>query len=185
MPEVSVEATANGATHSFGGSPGCTWPGDQAISVYFDAAQNDTRNLARNESTLRCDEDPILLATPTPLASVVACREGLWTPRVEQLIELAEKAPALKGLAAQPTFPRDAGALSCAIPAGGPTPGRTLSGLCGVTVKNIWSTATVSFTEDWSIGASKTARHVWHITIQRMHVIASSQSGPAPPQLWR
>ena len=38
MPEVSVTATANGAARRFDGSPDCSWPGGQAVGVYFDAA---------------------------------------------------------------------------------------------------------------------------------------------------
>ena len=185
MPVVSVTATANGTTRRFTGSPDCSWPGDQAVSVYFDAAQNDKTHLPRSESLLRCDEDPVLFAVPTPLASVFACTHGLWTPRSEQLIRLAEKTPALAALQPSHLFPHDIGAVSCTIQAGGFVAGRKLPGLCGVTMKNVWSKATVSFTEDWPRGAGKTARHIWHVVIQGRRVIATSQSGPVPPQLWR
>jgi hypothetical protein len=185
MPQLSVSATSSGATRRFSGSPGCSWPGDQAVSVYYDAAKNDKRDLTRAESLLRCDEDPALFAVPTPLASVVACTHGLWTPRSEQLIRLAEKAPALAGLKPSRLFPHDIGALHCTIPAGGPHPRRNLAGVCGVTMKNVWSNATVSFTEDWTSGPNKTVRHIWHIVIRRMRVVGSSQSGPVPPQLHR
>jgi hypothetical protein len=185
MPGLTVTATANGRTRSFGGSPGCTWPGDQAVGVYYDAATNDAHDLSRSESELRCDEDPVLLAVPTPLASVVACRRGLWTPRSEQLIRLAEKTPALTALQASQLFPRDIGALPCTIHPGGPVAGRKLSGLCGVTMKNVWANPTVSFTEDWRNGLGRTARHVWRVLIRGTHVLAISQTGPVPPQLRR
>ena len=157
----------------------------QAIAVYYDATQNDTRDLARSESELRCDEDPVLFRVPTPLASVVACRHGLWTPRSEQLIKIAATTPELAALQASKLFPHDIGALPCTIHAGGPYPGRKLPGLCGVTVKNAWSNATVSFTEDWSTSPGSTARHIWHVVIKGTQVIATSQSGDGPPQLWQ
>jgi hypothetical protein len=185
MPVLSVTATANGTTRRFTGTPGCSWPGDQAVSVYFDAAQNNKKDLPRSEALLRCDEDPVLFAVPTPLASVVACTHGLWTPRSEQLIRLAEQTPALAGLQPSRLFPHDIGALRCAIPAGGFVRGRKLSGLCGVTMKNVWSKATVSFTEDWPSGAGKKARHIWHVVIKGTRVVATAQSGPVPPQLRR
>ena len=127
----------------------------------------------------------MLLAVPTPLASVVPCTHGLWTPRSEQLIGIAEKTAALAGLQPSRLFPRDIGALRCMIPAGGFVRGRKLSGLCGVTMKDVWSKATVSFTEDWPSGGGKTARHIWHVVVQATHVVATSQSGPVPPQLRR
>ena len=182
MPVVFVTATANGTTRRFNGSPDCAWPGDQAVGVYFDAAHKDKTHLPRSESLLRCDEDPVLFAVPTPLPSVFACTHGLWTPRSEQLIRLAEKTPALAALHPSHLFPHDIGAVSCTIQAGG-FAGRKLPGLCGVTMKNIWSKATVSFTEDWPRGGGKT--HIWHVVIQGKRVIATSQSGAVPPQLWR
>lgn len=54
MPVLSVTATANGRTRRFTGTPGCSWPGDQAVSVYFDAAQNNKKDLPRSEALLRC-----------------------------------------------------------------------------------------------------------------------------------
>jgi hypothetical protein len=184
MPQLAVTVTSGRGTRSIAGSPGCSWPGNQAIAVYYDAAERDTRSLGRSESELRCDEDPVLFRIPTPLASVVACRHGLWTPRSEQLIRLAERSPALAPFRPAKLFPHDIGALACTIHAGGAFPGRELGGLCGVTMKNVWGRATVSFTEDWPSGAGKTARHVWHVVIQGTRVIATAQSGPAPPQTW-
>jgi hypothetical protein len=185
MPQLAMTATANGKKRSFGGSPGCTWPGNQAVAVYFDAATNHARDLLASESELRCDEDPALLAVPKPLASVVACRHGLWTSRSEQLIRLAEKTPALASLQTSQLFPRDIGALPCTIHAGGLVAGQKLTGLCGVTMKNVSSKATVSFTEDWHNGLGSTVRHVWRVVIQGTRVIAISQTGPVPPQLRR
>ena len=184
MPQVAVTATANGTTRTFSGSPGCNWPGEQALAVYYDAAQTDTHDLPRSELELRCDEDPVLFRVPTPSASVAACRHGLWTPRSEQLIKIAATTPELAALQASKLFPHDIGALPCTIHAGGPYPGRNLPGLCGVTVKNVWSKATVSFTEDWSTSPGTTARHIWHVVIKGTRVIATSQSGDGPPQLW-
>jgi hypothetical protein len=184
MPELSVTVQAHGTTRVFGGSPGCTWPGDQAVGVYFAAAENDARDMSRSESELRCDEDPALFATPTPLASVVACRHGLWTPRSEQLIRIAERTPELAALQATRLFPPDIGARACTIHAGGPFPGRKLAGVCGVTMKNVWATATVSFSENWAGGLDKASRHIWRVAIRAKRVIATSQSGPVPPQLW-
>ena len=184
-PEITVTATANGRTRSFGGSPGCTWPGNQAVGVYVDAARNDARELSASELELRCDEDPALLVVPTPLASVVACRRGFWTARSEQLIRLGEKTPELAVLQTSQLFPRDIGALPCTIHAGGPLPGRKQPGLCGVTMKNVWANATVSFTEDWRNGLGRTVRHVWRVVIHGTRVIAISQTGPVPPQVRR
>ena len=177
-------AAANCRTRSFSGSPGCSWPGGQALAVYYDAAQSDAHDLSRSESDLRCDEDPVLFRVPTPLASVVACRHGLWTPRSEQLIKIAATTPELAALQAAKLFPHDIGALPCTIHAGGAYPGRKLPGLCGVTVKNARSNATVSFTQDWSTSPGSTARHIWHVVIKGTQVVATSQSGDGPPQLW-
>jgi hypothetical protein len=184
-PTLTVTTSSRGATHTFGGEPGCDWPVGPTIEVYWAAIQRDEKKLGRVEPTLRCEEDPTLLARPTPLASAVACVHGLWTPRSEALIRLAEKTPALAGLEPSHLFPRDIGAMRCTIHAGGFVRGRTLSGRCGVTMKNVWSKATVSFTEDWPSGAGKTARHVWHVVVKGKRVVSISQSGPVPPQFWR
>jgi hypothetical protein len=184
-PTLTVTTSSSGATHTFGGAPGCEWPVGPTIEAYWAAIQRDEKELGRVELTLRCEEDPTLLAHPTPLASAVACAHGLWTPRSEELIRLAEKTPALAALQPSHLFPHDIGAVSCTIQAGGFVPGRKLSGLCGVTLKNVRSKTTVSFTEDWPSGAGKTARHIWHVVIQGKRVISSSQSGPVPPQRWR
>jgi hypothetical protein len=184
MPQLTVTVTRNGGARKIAGSPGCDWPGSQALAVYYDAAEHDTRYLGKSESELRCDEDPVLLQVPTPNASVVACRHGLWTARSEQLIRLAERSPALAPFQPAKLFPHDIGALPCTIHAGGAFPGQRLHGLCGVTMKNVWANATVSFTEDWPSGTGRTARHIWRVVIQGNRVVATSQGGAAPPQTW-
>lgn len=103
----------------------------------------------------------------------------------EQLIRLAEKSPALAGLQPWQLFPHDIGAASCTIPAGGFVRGRKLSGLCGVTMKNVWSKPAVSFTEDWPSGTGETERHIWHVVLHAKRVVATTQNGPVPPQLQR
>jgi len=184
MPFVSVRATRHGTTRTFSGSPNCDWPGSQALAVYFAAASNDTSSLPMSELELRCDEDPILLAVPTPLASVVACRHGLWTRHAEKLIRIAARAPRLVPFQAATLFPHDVGALPCIIHAGGAYPGKRLRGLCGVTIHNPWADATVSFIEDWSVAAGKESRHIWHVVIKNNHVVATTETGAAPPQTW-
>jgi hypothetical protein len=184
-PTLTVTTSTRGATHSFGGEPGCDWPVGPTLEVYWAAIQHDEKALARVEPTLRCEEDPMLLARPTPRASAVACVHGRWTPRSEELIRLAETTPALAALQPSRLFPQDIGAVDCTIQAGGLVRGRKLAGLCGVTMKNVWSKATVSFTEDWPSGGGKTARHIWHVIIQGNRVLTTSQSGPVPPQLRR
>ena len=184
MPELSVTATANGVTRAFTGSPGCSWPGDQSVAVYYDAAEKDAQDLRQSESELRCDEDPVLFQIPTPLASVVACRRGLWTPRSEQLIKIAEGTPELAAFQAARLFPHDIGVIPCTIHAGGAYPGRNLAGHCGVTLKSARSEATIDFTEDWPSAPGNASRHIWQVVIEGTRVIAESQSGDAPPQLW-
>jgi hypothetical protein len=184
MPQLAVTVTTDGRTRGIAGSPGCDWPGGQALAVYHDAAEGEKRFLGKSESELRCDEDPVLFQVPTPLASVVACRHGLWTPHSEHLIQLAEHSPALAPFEPAKLFPHDIGALPCTIHAGGAFPGQRLSGLCGVTMRNVWAKATVSFTEDWPSGAGKTARHIWRVAIRGGRAIGTSQTGPAPPQTW-
>lgn len=184
MPLVSVRATRNGVTRVFSGSPGCDWPGNQSLSVYYDAATHATAYLPTSELELRCDEDPVLLAVPTPLASVVACRHGFWTPHAERLIRVAAHAPELAALGAPTLFPHDVGVLPCVIHAGGAYPGRRLPSRCGITVRNPWATATVSFTEAWPTTPGRTARHTWHVSVRRNRAVAVTQDGAAPPQTW-
>jgi Tol biopolymer transport system component len=63
------------------GMPFCNWPGGTALGIYWAATKQDAQTLDRFEPRLRCGEDPVLLARPTPWASVNACRHGLWTAR--------------------------------------------------------------------------------------------------------
>jgi hypothetical protein len=184
MPRLSVTVTTKGGTRRLAGSPGCAWPGNQALAVYYDAAEGNTRDLGTSESELRCDEDPLLFRVPTPLASVVACRHGLWTPHSEQLIRLAERSPALAAFEPARLFPHDIGVLPCPIHAGGAFPGQMLAGLCGVMMKDVWAKATVSFTEDWRSGTGKTGRHIWRVIVRGKRLIGASESGPTPPQTW-
>lgn len=184
MPFVSVRATRGSVSRSFSGSPGCDWPGGQSLSVYYDAATRESKYLPLSELELRCDEDPALLAVPTPNASVAACRHGLWTPRAERLIRIAKHAAALSVVRTATLFPHDVGALPCVIHAG--APGRSWAGVCGVTIRDPWGTATVSFTEAWPPvpGAPRTERHTWHVAIRHGRAVAVTQEGPAPPQLY-
>lgn len=157
MPELTVTATRNGTTTSFEGSPGCDWPAGTALAVYFDAVERDLHGLALMEPRLRCGEDPVLLARPTPDASAVACVRGLWTPRTERLIRTAERLPAIAALG-RSLFPTEIGAEPCAIPAGGPYRQKPLNGLCEVTVKRVWSTPIVTFVESWPRTATARSR---------------------------
>jgi hypothetical protein len=183
MPQLTVTTSRDGEKASFGGSPNCGWPGGTALAVYFLAAQRDAQGLDRSEHLLRCDDDPTLLARPTPWASVVACVRGLWTPRTERLIRLAERVPAIAALGAS-LFPTEIGARRCTIPAGGPYPGKLLHGLCGVTVKHVWSAPTVTFVETWPRTATTHARAILQVTITNGHARLSARRGVAPPQLW-
>lgn len=183
-PSLSVVATVGGRATRFGGQPVFCEPGGVGLVVYDAAVRQDTQTLDLIEPRLRCDEDDFLFSTPTPTASVVACVRGLWTPRAEVLIRTATQLPSLAAIQAAQIFPTDPGAEPCTIDAGGPGPGRTLEGDCGVSLKNVWSSPTVSFVENWPVGA-KTARHVWHVTVANGVALLASQSGPVPPQLWR
>ena len=121
--EVKVMRGPRGLTFSpFAGNPNCDWPGGTPIAIYYAASVKDTHTLSRVEPLLRCEDDPMLLAKPTPWASVVACTRGLWTPASERDIRKAEGAPQLAPLSPSTLFPRDIGAIHCRIPAGGPDP---------------------------------------------------------------
>ncbi|MFL5963037.1 MAG: hypothetical protein ACJ757_09130 [Gaiellaceae bacterium] len=178
-PVIEVKATRNGRTSSFGGQPGCGWPGGAALAVYWAASIRDTKWLSIFEPRLRCDDDPRLLAMPPRWPSIAACMHGRWTPRTERLIRVAEHVPSLAGLAPRGLFPDDIGVRRCAIDAGGPEL-RTIDGLCSVNVKDVWSTPEVSFTEEWA-----KRRHSWRVTILDGTPRLDSQTGPVPPQLWK
>jgi len=81
-------------------------------------------------------------------------------------------------------FPRDIGARRCAIPAGGPVR-RPLAGLCGVSVKDVWSTPTVTFVESWPISGHAHARAVLQVTVTNGRARLSARRGSLPPQLRR
>lgn len=184
-PVVEVNTAWSGRTSSFDGAPGCGWPGGTALAIYWAAASRDAKALSALEPRLRCDDDPTLLAMPPQWASIAACTHGLWTPQAERLIRLAATVPQLVGLRPRTLFPHDVGARRCAISAGGPIV-RTIHGLCGVTVKNVWSAPEVDFTEQWTwIGTHTAKRHHWRVRITDGRPRLVSQAGPIPPQLWR
>jgi len=156
---------------SFQGEPGCGWPGGTALAVYWAAATGGDRLLARFEPRLRCDDDPTLLATPTPWRSVVACTHGLWTPRTARLIAVAETVAPMAALRARTLFPPQIGARLCTL--------RTLRGDCEVNATRVWSRPRVTFTESWPGG-----RHSWVVDVIGSHPVLVHESGPVPPQLW-
>lgn len=182
MPDVKVAATANGRTTTFEGNPDCDWPGGVGLAVYYDAATGHVQWLASTERRLRCDDDPTLLAMPTPRVSVFACTHNLWTPRTAMLIRIAKQAPAIRSFGAR-LFPDQIGDRRCTIPHGGPAPGGHFAGVCEVTVKKVWSTPTVTFTESWRInGRSWQSRA--RLTIEGGKVVRIEHLGADPPQLW-
>ncbi len=185
MPVLTVATTRAGKTASFTGSPGCGWPGGTPLSVYFAAARRDTHLLRLMEPRLRCEDDATLLAQPTPWASVTACVHGLWTPRSERLIRLAERARELTYVHPGGLFPSDIGARRCAIPAGGPSSGAFVRGVCGVYVTNVWSSPHVTFVEDWPRGRGHGFwRHRWRVVIRKGRPALAAESGPVAPQFW-
>jgi hypothetical protein len=192
MPELTITSTSGGKTATFGGSPGCGWPGGTPLAIYFAAAQRNTQGLDLMEPRLRCDDDPVLLKKPTPYSSVAACIHGLWTPRTERLIRLAKHAPKLARLRLDRLFPQDIGARSCTIPAGapnladGPTYVPAVQGTCGVTVRRVWSNARVTFVLNWRRSPSSAQRrHTWYVVIRRGRPVFLGERGPLPPQLRR
>ena len=180
-PNLAIVATTGTRTVRFGGQPFCDWPGGTALGIYWAASQHDLRTLVKVEPRLRCDTDPRLLAMPTPWASVSACIHGLWTARSEHLIAEATLAAGLPA-GARALFPRDRGALPCAIPIGGPIQGKTMPGTCGVSVRDVKSVPTVTFVEDWPRGGKPDHRYSWQITISRRGPRVTQQTGPIPPQ---
>jgi hypothetical protein len=184
MPQLTILSTRQGEKASFGGSPGCDWPGGTALTIYWAASRHDPRILNLAEPRLRCDDDATLLATPTPRASAVACVHGLWTPRSERLIRTAKQAPELAGLAPATLFPADVGARNCAIPAGGHTR-RRLHGTCAVTVTHTGSKPIVTFVEDWPRTGGGILRHRWHVRVTGSKATDVSQTGPPAPQQWK
>jgi hypothetical protein len=184
-PVVDVTTVRSGQAASFGGQPGCGWPGGTALAIYWAAATRDARALSALEPRLRCDDDPTLLAMPPQWASIAACTHGLWTPQAARLIRLAGTVPQLAGLGPRTLFPRDVGTRRCAFTAGGPV-SRTIQGLCGVNVKNVWSAPEVAFTEQWTWAGTHTAkRHRWRVRITAGRPRLVSEAGLIPPQRWR
>jgi len=179
MPEVQVDVVRGASVSSFAGSPNCDWPGGTPLAVYWDASRRDRSSLRRDSARLRCEDDPALFAKPTPWASVVACRHGLWTPAAERAIRRAETAPQLALLRPATLFPHDPGVVRCRVAAGGPVM-RTFGGLCGVSLSGPASAKLVHFTETWAQG-----RHVFrhHWTVRGATLVG--QRGSVPPQLWR
>lgn len=184
-PNLTVTARRGGRTWRRAGQPFCDWPGGTALGIYWAASQHQTRLLHLAEARLRCDDDPLLLARPTPWASAFGCTHGFWTPHDERLIRVAERVRELRILAPRRLFPHDVGVEPCRITVGGPTT-RVVAGKCGVAVRKAWSTPTVTFVE--SIGRSSTAggapyRHRWVVRIVRGTPRLVAQSRNAVLQL--
>lgn len=185
MPELTVTTARAGKTASFTGSPGCGWPGGTPLSVYFAATQRDTHLLRLMEPRLRCEDDGTLLAQPIPWASVTACVHGLWTPRSERLIRLAEHARKLALIRPAGLFPSDIGARRCEIPAGDPHASAFVRGSCGVYVTKVWPTPRVTFVEDWPRSTGRGFwRHRWHVVIRNGRPALVTETGPVAPQFW-
>jgi len=180
---VSVSATGHGNTVSFGGRPDCDWPGGVGLAIYYDAAERNAHGLASDEHNLGCDDDPTLLAKPTPWPSVFACTHNLWTPRTAHFIRVAEQLPQIDSIV-HGLFPTEIGARACTIPAGGPPPGIRLAGSCEVTVKKVWSMPTVTFVESWPREGNKHWRAILRVTFLHGKPGTIVHLGVAPPQLW-
>lgn len=181
-PTVTVSTRAGGKSATFSGQPGCGWPGGTPLAIYWAATRRDLRSLTLMEPRLRCDDDPRLLARPTPSVAVAACTHGFWTARNEGLIRLAETIPDLRVLRPRQLFPRDVGVFPCRIVVGGPTT-KVASGECGVAVRNAWSTPTVSFVEALRGPAGELFRHRWVVRIADGRPRLVAQSRNAVPQL--
>jgi hypothetical protein len=178
---LTVTTWTRGETHTFAGAPGCDWPGGPTLEIYWAAIQHEPQALDRIEPTLRCEEDPTLLAKPTPRASAVACVHGLWTPRTERLIRLAGTVAPLSSPPAYKLFPHDIGAKPCKFRSGAYRV-QPIRGVCGVNAKNVWSTLTITFVETWPAASTRTARHRWIVQVQDGRARLVGQSGPTPPQ---
>lgn len=181
-PYLTVSTRADGQTSKFTGQPYCGWPGGTPLAVYWAASQHDQQALRRAEPMLRCEDDPRLLARPTPWPSVVACTHGFWTARNEGLIRLAETIPELRPLKPRQLFPHDVGVFPCRIVVGGPTT-KIAPGQCGVAVRNVWSRPTVSFVEAIRVPGAKPYRHRWVVQVTGGRPRLVSQSRNAVVQL--
>lgn len=181
-PVIHVQTQWRGRSFAFSGEPGCEWPGGTALAIFWAASRDDLKTVALLEPRLRCDDDPVLLAKPTPWRSVFACTHGLWTPRTAKLISLAETLPQIAGLQPRDLFPRQIGVRRCQMSAGGPKQ-HLLGGFCEVDVKRVWSRPQISFTESWPAG-KQIARHTWIVSVVKGKPRLESQHGAAPPQRW-
>lgn len=180
-PSLMVRVKVGLKQTSFGGQPFCGWPGGTALGLYWAATQHDLRTLARLEPRLRCDDDPALLVWPWRWASINACVRGLWTAHSARLIRVASGAREIGALRLAHFFPRNVGARPCAIPT---REERTLQGLCGVYLKDVWSRPTVTFVETWPLVCGS-ARHRWRVAVTGNRAEFVAESGPRPPQLRR
>lgn len=180
-PYLTVSTSSGGQTSTFQGQPYCGWPGGTPLAVYWAASQHNQQALNRAEPMLRCEDDPRLLARPTPWTSVVACTHGFWTARNEHWIRVAETLPDLRPLHPRQLFPHDVGVLPCRIIVGGPTT-KIGAGQCGVAVRHVWSTPTVSFVEELPLPGRSPFRHRWVVRISggRPHLVWQSHN--AVPQ---
>jgi hypothetical protein len=182
-PFVFVSTIWHGHVRSLSGEPGCGWPGGTGLAAYWAAADNNEHLLRQLEPRLRCDDDPTLLAMPTPWRSVVACTRGLWTPRTAKVIRIAERVAPLPGLPAEGIFPKQIGVRRCSFVGVGLS-SRKLGGYCEVNVTDAWHHPQVSFTESWP-GGRRVNRHTWVVTVVDGHGTLTRQHGPAAPQFWR
>jgi hypothetical protein len=174
MPQLSVWTRTGAHASRFGGYPGCGWPGGAALAIYWGAIQREPTMIAAWRPVLRCDEDPVLRARPTPYASLNACTHRLWTPRTELLIRRAEHLPAIAALHPRRLFPSEIGARRCAL-------GRRLRGLCGVYVRNVWSRPRAAFVVDWRDARNRAQRHTWRVFFSGTQPVRLAQSGAPPP----
>jgi hypothetical protein len=195
MPWVRVHITADGGPTQMSSGPGIYCGPNLAPALYFAAATNPAW-LSSLESRFRCEMDRVVHGDAV---SRQACRFGQWTRASERAIRVARQARALDVLDRAGLFPRDVGAHRCFIPAGVPARARTVYGQCGVLLKTTAGSTVVTFVEYWGTGqlafdgggfdrfASDESgkRHSWHVTIRDNRVVAVTESGAVPPQLWR
>ncbi|MBA3843557.1 MAG: hypothetical protein H0X39_13270 [Actinobacteria bacterium] len=179
QPQLQVHAKWKGRSTHFGGSPGCDWPGGTALDAYWSATTSDAEALAKIEPRLGCDDNPTLLAKPTPLASAVACVHGLWTPRTARLIRQAKQREPLSVLTRAKVFPEQIGASQCKIrlPPLGSAPH---TGLCGITITHGWSSPIVNFTVSWQTG-KHAHRYRWRVSVSHGYARLLGTQGAAPP----
>ena len=114
VPSLTVTATADGVTRSFGGVPMCSWPVGTTLQVYAAATGGDAEALAKAAAVLHCGEDPALLALPTPWTDVNRCLDAGFVapprrPSAREIVRLAERAPELRPLHPSRLFPEQVG----------------------------------------------------------------------------